>query len=46
MAQRRAERQALIFAPHQLAAAAHRSIFPHDSYGHFALNHAIRGVHS
>jgi hypothetical protein len=43
MAQRRAERQALIFAPHQFAAAAYRSFFPHDSRSLFAFNHAIRG---
>jgi hypothetical protein len=55
MAQRRAEiadrssgqRQAPTFAPHQFAAAAYRSFFPHDSPGLFAFNHAnkptIRG---
>jgi hypothetical protein len=35
--------EALIFAPHQFAAAAYRSFFPHDSPGLFAFNHAIRG---
>jgi hypothetical protein len=52
VAQRRAEiagrhsgkAEELIFAPHQFAAAARRSLFPHDSYGHFAFNHAIRGA--
>jgi hypothetical protein len=31
-----------IFAPHQFAAVAYRSFFPHDSRGLFAFNHAIR----
>src|ERR1700692_200229 len=35
--------EALIFAPHQFAAAAYRSFFPHDSPCLFAFNHAIRG---
>jgi hypothetical protein len=55
MAQRHAEiagrssrqQQASTFAPHQFAAAAYRSFFPHDSPGLFAFNHAdkptIRG---